>query len=114
MYCLFDALTVLAGFFFPVSIDTEDDIREFVKAKIESLVANFQADNEISPDTETSRFKSATVRFHRLFNMQEEERLVNCEFDDSHIERLRVINVKFLLQPQQIYNITQYGELGFS
>ena len=27
---------------------------------------------------------------------------------------LRVINVKFPLQPHQIYYITQYGELGFS
>ena len=26
----------------------------------------------------------------------------------------RVINVKFPLQPGQNYNITQYGELGFS
>ena len=27
---------------------------------------------------------------------------------------LKVINVKFLLQPQQKYYITQYGEPGFS
>ena len=27
---------------------------------------------------------------------------------------LRVINVKFILQPQPKYHITQYGELGFS
>ena len=27
---------------------------------------------------------------------------------------LRVINVKFPLEPHQKYNITQYGELGFS
>ena len=72
--------TSILSFVFPVTIDNEEDIREFVKAKVESLVANFQADNEISQDTETGRFKSATVRFHRLFNMSEEEKLVNCKF----------------------------------
>ena len=72
--------TSISSFVFPVTIDNEEDIREFVKAKVESLVANFQADNEVSQDTETGRFKSATVRFHRLFNMSEEEKLVNCKF----------------------------------
>ena len=32
----------------------------------------------------------------------------------NHFNPIRVINVKFPLQPHQKYNITQYGELGFS
>lgn len=50
-----------------------------MKAKIESLVANETADQDIVAETETNRFKSATVRFHRIFNIPAEEKLVNCK-----------------------------------
>ena len=62
------------------TIESEEDIREFVKAKIESLVANMAADQDVVTETETNRFKSATVRFHRIFNIPAEEKLVNCMF----------------------------------
>ena len=61
------------------TIESEDDIREFVKAKIESLVANVVADQDVVAETETNRFKSATTRFHRIFNIPVEEKLVNCK-----------------------------------
>jgi len=61
------------------TIESEDDIREFVRAKIESLVANVVADQDVVAETETNRFKSATTRFHRTFNIPVEEKLVNCE-----------------------------------
>ena len=64
------------------TIESEDDIREFVKAKIESLVANVIADQDVVAETETNRFKSATTRFHRIFNIPVEEKLVNCK---SHV-----------------------------
>ena len=63
-----------------VTIESEEDIREFVKAKIESLVANVVADQDVVAETETNRFKSATTRFHRIFNIPVEEKLVNCKF----------------------------------
>ena len=63
---------------FAVTIESEEDIREFVKAKIESLVAHLAADQDVVAETETSRFKSAAIRFHRIFNMPPDEELVNC------------------------------------
>ena len=62
-----------------VTIESEEDIREFVKAKIESLVANVVADQDVVAETETNRFKSAATRFHRIFNTPVEEKLVNCK-----------------------------------
>lgn len=50
-----------------------------MKAKIESLVANETADQDIVAETETNRFKSAAVRFRRIFNIPAEEKLVNCK-----------------------------------
>ena len=78
-----NCLLLTAFFFFctAVTIESEDDIREFVKAKIESLVANVVADQDVVvAETETNRFKSATTRFHRIFNIPVEEKLVNCKF----------------------------------
>lgn len=72
------------------TIESEDDIREFVKAKIESLVANETADQDIVAETETNRFKSAAVRFHRIFNIPAEEKLVNyysCSFWKGRVPR---------------------------
>ena len=60
------------------TIESEEDIREFVKAKIESLVANITADQDVATETETNRFKSAAIRFHRIFNIPADEKLVNC------------------------------------
>ena len=55
-----------------------------MKAKIESLVANVAADQDVVTETETSRFKSAAIRFHRIFNIPAEEKLVNCKLCPYH------------------------------
>ena len=60
------------------AIESDEDVKEFVKAKIESLVANVTTDQDVVTETETSRFKSATIRFHRIFNIPADEKLVNC------------------------------------
>ena len=62
------------------AIESDEDVREFVKAKIESLVANITTDQDVATETETSRFKSAVIRFHRIFNIPADEKLVNCMF----------------------------------
>ncbi|XP_032223477.2 TBC1 domain family member 9 [Nematostella vectensis] len=75
------------------NIDSDDDIKDFVKAKIESLVANCEPDEDtstIEQDTETSKFKSASNRFHRLFNMPEQDKLVNyysCSYWKGRVPR---------------------------
>lgn len=63
-----------------VTIESEEDVRVFVKAKIESLLANVTADQDVVTETETNRFKSAATRFHRIFNIPADEKLVNCMF----------------------------------
>ncbi|KAK3713993.1 hypothetical protein QZH41_018780 [Actinostola sp. cb2023] len=74
------------------NIDSEDDVRDFVRAKIESLVANVEADSEETTiqDHETTKFKSAIKRFHRLFNLPENEKLVNyysCSYWKGRVPR---------------------------
>lgn len=51
-----------------------------MKAKVESLVAHLSADQDVVTETETNRFKSAAIRFHRIFNLPLEEKLVNCRY----------------------------------
>jgi len=72
------------------TIESEDDIREFVKAKIESLVANVVADQDMVAETETNRFKSATTRFHRIFNIPVDEKLVNCKLCVLYIQAFKL------------------------
>eukprot|EP00794_Sanderia_malayensis_P016811 gene16811-18507_t len=59
--------------------DSSEDAKEFVKAKVESLLATQLVSPGSSPaaDTESSRFHAACARFKRLFAMPEEEKLVN-------------------------------------
>ncbi|XP_070566267.1 TBC1 domain family member 9-like isoform X3 [Ptychodera flava] len=59
------------------AFDDEDDATEFVKCKIESLIANTVKSEETKEDEDTQRFKSATIKWKRLFGLPEEEKLVN-------------------------------------
>ena len=68
------------------AIESDEDVREFVKAKIESLVANVTTDQDVVTETETSRFKSAAIRFHRIFNIPADEKLVNCMFFNLYFD----------------------------
>jgi len=72
------------------TIESEDDVKEFVKAKIESLVANVIADQDAVAETETNRFKSATTRFHRIFNIPTEEKLVNCKLCGHYVQPFKL------------------------
>ncbi|XP_037074435.1 LOW QUALITY PROTEIN: TBC1 domain family member 9-like [Pollicipes pollicipes] len=56
------------------AFDSDDDVMEFVKCKIESLVAQRSVPVE---DSESDSFKSTTEKFRRLFNAPAEEKLVN-------------------------------------
>ncbi len=77
-------------------IDVSDDITDFIQWKIKSLCA--QADDEEIEgektidiyekkrnhdkyilDFESEKFKSATKKFHQIFNMPTEEKLVICK-----------------------------------
>ncbi|XP_043218792.1 TBC1 domain family member 9-like isoform X3 [Amphibalanus amphitrite] len=56
------------------AFDSDDDVMEFVKCKMESLVAQR---SQPTDDNETGAFKSTTEKFRRLFNAPAEEKLVN-------------------------------------
>lgn len=58
-----------------VSFDSEDELKNFVTCKVESLVA--QKNFDTVQDLESFQYKVASVKFSRLFNMPEEEKLVN-------------------------------------
>ncbi|XP_013413337.1 TBC1 domain family member 9 isoform X1 [Lingula anatina] len=60
------------------TFENEDDATEFVRGKINSLVANVVTDDDDGKDDEeTANFKIASRRFHKMFNMPKEEKLVN-------------------------------------
>ena len=70
------------------AFENEDDATEFVKCKIESLRANEV--KFVDQDEETVKFKTATRKFMKLFNMPNEEKLVNyysCSYWKSKVPR---------------------------
>ncbi|XP_060561507.1 TBC1 domain family member 9B-like [Ruditapes philippinarum] len=70
------------------AFETDDEATEFVKCKIESMVANKV--DPIKEDEETKSFKSATRKFMKLFNMPKEEKLVNhysCSYWKGKVPR---------------------------
>ena len=64
----------------PLTLEAEKEITDFVKCKIESVLAQ-----EVAPATrtadggESSNFRSAVHKFRQVFAMPVEEKLVNCE-----------------------------------
>ncbi|XP_071477877.1 TBC1 domain family member 9-like [Diadema antillarum] len=71
--------------------EAEDDITEFVKCKIESLVANVEtAVAESKQDEESKKFKAASDKWRRLFTVPEDEKLVNyysCSYWKGRVPR---------------------------
>ena len=65
-----------------VSFDREEDITEFVKVKIESMRVQDHGEGVqgVVEGGDSSNFKQAVHKFSTLFNMPEDEKLVNCEF----------------------------------
>ncbi|XP_033751283.1 TBC1 domain family member 9-like [Pecten maximus] len=69
------------------AFEANEDATEFIRCKIESLLAN-QVKGE--DDDETKRYKTATRKFMKLFNMPKEEKLVNyysCSYWKSRMPR---------------------------
>ncbi|XP_066998326.2 TBC1 domain family member 9 isoform X2 [Anabrus simplex] len=72
------------------SFDTEEDVTEFVCCKIQSVIANVVPENQGLEDEDTQTFKTVSFKFHRLFNMPPEEKLVNyysCSYWKGRIPR---------------------------
>ncbi|XP_052243499.1 TBC1 domain family member 9-like isoform X1 [Dreissena polymorpha] len=70
------------------AFEDEDQATEFVRCKIESMIAN-KTENVVE-DEETKSFKSATRKFMKLFNMPPEEKLVNhysCSYWKGKVPR---------------------------
>lgn len=70
------------------AFESEEDATEFVKCKVESILANRETSKDV--DDETERFKAATRKFHKLFNMPKEEKLVNyysCSYWKGKVPR---------------------------
>lgn len=85
-------LTILQSF------DPEEDITSFILCKIESLIV-FHSNSEKTSDSdydtveeinESKKFQEATKRFHKLFNINESEKLVNfysCSYWKNKVPR---------------------------
>ncbi|KAK7070611.1 TBC1 domain member 8B, partial [Halocaridina rubra] len=78
-------MTILATF------DKDEDITDFVRCKIESLVANNAvADPHNTPDPDSDTFKAVSFKFKKLFNMPDGEKLVNyysCSYWHNRLPR---------------------------
>jgi succinate dehydrogenase flavin-adding protein (antitoxin of CptAB toxin-antitoxin module) len=73
-------------------IDVSDDITDFVLWKIKSMCA--QVDDEEIEDFESEKFKNATKKFHQIFNMPTEEKLVifyPCSIWRRHVPRQGIL-----------------------
>ncbi|XP_017769270.1 PREDICTED: TBC1 domain family member 9 isoform X2 [Nicrophorus vespilloides] len=71
------------------SFDKEDDITDFVKCKVESVLATTQEGHEVD-DEDTKRFKATADKFSRIFCIGREEKLVNyysCSFWKGKLPR---------------------------
>ncbi|KAL4618166.1 TBC1 domain family member 9-like isoform X1 [Arapaima gigas] len=66
------------------------DMNMFVRNKVQGVTAEYSRNSGIKEDGDTEKFKEATTRFHRLFGMPEEEKLVNyysCSYWNSKVPR---------------------------
>lgn len=61
----------------------EDAITEFVKCKVESMIAQQLSSIPSSQidSNDSKSFKSQSHKFHQVFAMPPEEKLVNCKFE---------------------------------
>ncbi|XP_067937968.1 TBC1 domain family member 9-like [Watersipora subatra] len=71
--------------------ESEDEVTDYVKCKIESLRAeSIHADDVEVDEEETKNFKGAVAKFHRLFKLPLEEKLVNyysCSYIKHKVPR---------------------------
>ena len=64
------------------SFDSEDEIADFVKCKIESVLAQeaIPSAKQQVEGTDSSNFIAAVHRFQEVFGMPAEEKLVSCKY----------------------------------
>ncbi|XP_030047561.1 TBC1 domain family member 9 isoform X1 [Microcaecilia unicolor] len=70
--------------------ENENDITTFVRGKIQGIIAEYNKINNIKEDDDTEKFKEVTAKFHKLFGMPEEEKLVNyysCSYWKGKVPR---------------------------
>uniref|UniRef100_A0A8C1IR48 TBC1 domain family member 9 n=1 Tax=Cyprinus carpio TaxID=7962 RepID=A0A8C1IR48_CYPCA len=70
--------------------ENENDITTFVKGKIQGIIAEYNKSHDIREDDDTDKFKEAIAKFHKLFVMPEEEKLVNyysCSYWKGKVPR---------------------------
>ncbi|KAM8938850.1 TBC1 domain family member 9 isoform 2-T2 [Pelodytes ibericus] len=70
--------------------ENEIDITTFVKGKIQGIIAEYNKINGVREDDDTDKFKEAIVKFHKLFGMPDEEKLVNyysCSYWKGRVPR---------------------------
>ncbi|XP_063776453.1 TBC1 domain family member 9 isoform X2 [Pseudophryne corroboree] len=70
--------------------ENENDITTFVKGKIQGIIAEYNKINGVKEDDDTDKFKEAIVKFHKLFGMPDEEKLVNyysCSYWKGRVPR---------------------------
>lgn len=56
----------------------------------QGIIAEYNKINDVNEDDDTEKFKEATVKFHRLFGMPGEEKLVNyysCSYWKGRVPR---------------------------
>lgn len=98
------------------SFESEDEIIAFVKCKVESILA--QQAEAAAQDTveggDSSDYKAAVHRFKRLFQMPEEEKLVNCKIENVSISSMSVSNATFRLLVQLLENANAATRMALS
>lgn len=70
--------------------NSEDDITDFVCCKIQSIIANKVPDCQFADEDDPQTFKTVSFKFHRLFNLPVDDKLVNyysCSFWKSRLPR---------------------------
>ncbi|KAL8560078.1 hypothetical protein ACOMHN_041547 [Nucella lapillus] len=74
-----------------VAFESEDDVTEFVKCKVSSLMADSQPASEVSGgDAEVEDLTASSKKFMKRFNMPREEKLVNyysCSYWKGSVPR---------------------------
>ncbi|CAG2100341.1 unnamed protein product [Medioppia subpectinata] len=76
-----------------ISFESEDDVTDFVRCKVESLIAQAVSDITAAQpieSTDSRNFRAASHKFAKLFSMPEEEKLVNyysCSYWNGRLPR---------------------------
>uniref|UniRef100_A0A3P8X003 TBC1 domain family member 9 n=1 Tax=Cynoglossus semilaevis TaxID=244447 RepID=A0A3P8X003_CYNSE len=70
--------------------ENENDITNFVKGKVQGIIAEYNKNQIVKEDDDTDKFKEASAKFRKIFAMPEEEKLVNyysCSYWKGKVPR---------------------------